>query len=231
MPPFATQPSGNRPLSDCIADTTVHPTCNVTVAGIGESQQHDVLPAVHHRNLNANDSRFGQVVYANGKLWGALGTALTIGGEERAGMAYYVLNPSNSKLVLQGQAGVDGTDLTYPAVGVHDNGRGIMSFTLTGDNDFPSAAYAPLDAKVGMGDVSVAASGCRSVGRLHVLRRLRIRPPALGRLRLRRRSMATASGQRRNTSHRLATTRRTSPTRRAVARARRSGTGRPTSAN
>ena len=33
VPPFATQPSGNRPLSDCIADTTVHPTCNVTVAG------------------------------------------------------------------------------------------------------------------------------------------------------------------------------------------------------
>jgi hypothetical protein len=32
-------------------------------------------------------------------------------------------------------------------------------FTLTGDNDFPSAAYASLDAQVGMGDVSVAAAG------------------------------------------------------------------------
>jgi hypothetical protein len=51
------------------------------------------------------------------------------------------------------------TDLTYPAVGVTDSGRGIVSFTLTGDNDYPSAAYAPLDAKVGMGDVAVAQAG------------------------------------------------------------------------
>ena len=159
VPPFATQPSGNRPLSDCIVDTTVHPTCNVTVAGIASHDNTTFFPPSTTGNLNANDSRFGQVVYANGKLWGALGTALTIGGEERAGVAYYVLNPSNSKIVLQGQAGLDGTDLTYPAVGVLDNGRGIMSFTLTGDTDFPSAAYAPLDAKVGMGDVSVAAAG------------------------------------------------------------------------
>ena len=74
-------------------------------------------------------------------------------------MAYYVLNPSNSKLVLQGQAGLDGTDMTYPTVGVLDNGKGIMSFTLTGDTNYPSAAYAPLDAHVGMGDVSIAAAG------------------------------------------------------------------------
>jgi hypothetical protein len=61
--------------------------------------------------------------------------------------------------MLQGQAGLASTDLTYPAIGVTDSGRGVMTFTLTGDNDYPSAAFAGIDANVGLGDVSVAAAG------------------------------------------------------------------------
>ena len=38
-------------------------------------------------------------------------------------------------------------------------GRGVIAFTLTGDNDYPSAAFAGLDAKIGMGDVQIAAAG------------------------------------------------------------------------
>jgi hypothetical protein len=72
------------------------------------------------------------------------------------------VNPAAAKLVLLGQAGEGSTDMTYPTVGVTDSGRGVMSFTLTGDNDFPSAGYAPLDAKVGMGDVHVAQTGAGS---------------------------------------------------------------------
>jgi hypothetical protein len=100
-----------------------------------------------------------QVMYANGKLWGALDTAVNVGGQNRAGVGYYVVNPVAGKLVLQGQAGLTSTDLTYPAVGVTDSGRGVIAFTLTGDSDYPSAAYAPLDAHVGLGDVSVSATG------------------------------------------------------------------------
>jgi hypothetical protein len=157
VPPRAKQKAGDRPLSQCIADTFVFPTCNTTVAGIGSHNNATFGPP--NGALNSNDSRFGQVMYANGKLWGALGTAVNVGGQDRAGVAYYVLNPSSGTLVLQGQAGLPSTDLTYPAVGVTDSGRGIVSFTLTGDNDYPSAAYAPLDAKVGMGDVAVAQAG------------------------------------------------------------------------
>ena len=39
------------------------------------------------------------------------------------------------------------------------SGRGVIAFTLTGDNDYPSAALAGLDAKGGMGDVQVAEAG------------------------------------------------------------------------
>src|SRR5207247_3115536 len=100
-----------------------------------------------------------QVMYANGKLWGSLDTAVTVGGENRAGVAYYVVNPSAGKLVLQGNLGLAGADLTYPAVGVTASGRGVIAFTYTGDNAYPSAAYAPVDAKVGAGDWSFAGRG------------------------------------------------------------------------
>jgi hypothetical protein len=157
VPPRATQPAGNRPLSDCIADTVIFPNCNVLVAGIASHNNATFGPP--NGNLNSNDSRMQQVTYANGELWGALDTAVNVGGQDRAGVAFYVINPNSVKLMLQGQAGIANTDLTYPAIGVTQSGRGVMTFTLTGDNDFPSAAFAGMDAKVGMGNVQVAAAG------------------------------------------------------------------------
>jgi len=157
VPPRAKQPAGDRPLSQCIADTVIFPTCNTSVAGVSSHNNATFGPP--NGKLNANDSRMQQVAYANGLVWGALDTAVNLGGQDRAGIAYYVINPNSQKIVLQGQAGVANTDLTYPAVGVTQSGRGVIAFTLTGDNDYPSAALAGLDAKGGMGDVQVAAEG------------------------------------------------------------------------
>jgi hypothetical protein len=161
VPPRAHQKAGNHPLGDCIGDTVVHPTCNVTIAGTSSHNNTTFGPPpdTPPHALNANDSRMQQVSYANGKLWGALDTAVNVGGEDRAGIAYYVINPHSVKLDLQGQAGVASTDLTYPALSVTESGRGVITFTFTGDNDYPSAAFAGLDAKVGMGDIQIAAPG------------------------------------------------------------------------
>ena len=160
VPPLATQPAGNRPLSDCIADTLIFPNCNVLVAGVGSHDNSTFGPP--NGKLNANDSRMQQVTYAGGALWGALDTAVNVGGQDRAGIAFYVINPNSRKLSLQGQAGIANTDLTYPAVGVTQSGRGVIAFTLTGDHDYPSAAFSGLDAKAGMGNVQVAAAGAGS---------------------------------------------------------------------
>jgi len=157
VPPRATQPAGNRPLSHCIADTTIFPNCNSAIAGLAPANHNNATFGPPNGRLNANDSRMQQVSYAHGKVWGALDTAVTIDGEARAGIAYYVINPHSGSLVLQGQAGLAHTDLTYPAVGVLPNGRGVIAFTLTGDNDYPSASYAGLDAIVGLGDIHTAA--------------------------------------------------------------------------
>ena len=44
---------------------------------------------------DSNDTRMQQVMYANGKLWGALDTALNPdGGPQRAGIAWYIVNPA-----------------------------------------------------------------------------------------------------------------------------------------
>jgi hypothetical protein len=100
---------------------------------------------------DANDTRMQQVMYANGNLWGALDTALNPnGGTQRAGIAWYIVNPNAGKLVKQGYLGAAGYDFTYPAIGVTTSGRGVMAFTATGDSLYPSSAYAAIDAVAGV---------------------------------------------------------------------------------
>ena len=101
-----------------------------------------------------------QVMYANGKLWGALDTALNPdAGPQRAGIAWYIVNPSAGSIVKQGYLGATGYDFTYPAIGVTASGRGVMAFTATGDTLNPSAAYAPIDALTGVGAWNVVNGG------------------------------------------------------------------------
>ncbi len=50
-------------------------------------------------------------------------------------------------------------NLTYGAAAVTQSGRGVIAFTVVGPNDYPSAGYAGLDAKLGAGDVHIAAAG------------------------------------------------------------------------
>jgi hypothetical protein len=114
---------------------------------------------------DSNDTRMQQVMYANGKIWGALDTVVTMTDGNRAGVAWYVVKPDAStgsltaKVALQGIFGMDNTDLVYPAIGVTASGRGVIALTLVGDFNYPSAAYASIDAQVGVGDVHVIAAG------------------------------------------------------------------------
>ena len=111
---------------------------------------------------DSNDTRMQQVMYANGKLWGALDTTVSFDNNpanNRAGIAWYIVNPSNGSIVKQGTYGVAGADLTYPAIGVTASGRGVMAFSYTDGTTNPSAAYAPIDASVGVGSTHIIATG------------------------------------------------------------------------
>jgi hypothetical protein len=110
--------------------------------------------------IDSNDTRMQQVTWANGKLWGALDTALNPdGGPQRAGIAWYIVNPNAGKVVNQGYLGAAGYDFTYPAIGVTPSGRGVMAFTAVGDTLYPSAAYAGIDAIAGVGGWNVVPGG------------------------------------------------------------------------
>jgi hypothetical protein len=154
QPGSGTPPSTDVPQGHCINDTTTE-----TILGIGCWRLLFGTEPAHNEVVStpdSNDTRMQQVTFANGKLWGALDTAVTVGGTNRAGVAYYIVNPSSGNVVKQGYVAAAGADLTYPAIGATASGRGVIAFTYTGDVTNPSAAYAPLDALAGAGAWSFA---------------------------------------------------------------------------
>ncbi|MEW1952437.1 hypothetical protein [Terrabacter sp. NPDC080008] len=170
IPPRAKQPGAGTaptiatPQGHCINDTTTP-----TIAGVGcwrllfnGEPAHDEVVSTP----DSNDTRMQQVMYANGKLWGALDTAINPdGGAQRAGIAWFIVKPSvsggslSATMAMNGYLGHAGMDLTYPAIGVTPSGRGVMAFSYTGDTAYPSSGYTAIDALVGTGPVSTAAAG------------------------------------------------------------------------
>jgi hypothetical protein len=157
IPPKSNQKPGDNPLGQCINDTTLP-----TPFGPGCWQFLFVAEPAHNEvisHLDSNDTRMQQTWFANGKLWGALDTALTLNSVNKAAIEYFIVNPSLGKLVLQGYLGLAGNNLTYPAIATTSSGRGVVAFTVVGDDHYPSAGYAGIDAKVGVGDIHFASEG------------------------------------------------------------------------
>jgi len=159
QPGSGTPPGLNAPQGHCINDTTT-----ATIAGVGCWRLLFNPPGPAHDEVisrpDSNDTRMQQVFYANGKVWGALDTAINPdGGPQRAGIAWYIVNPNAGKVALSGYLGSTGYDFTYPALAVLPSGRGIMAFTATGNAQNPSAAYASIDANAGIGEWNLVPGG------------------------------------------------------------------------
>jgi hypothetical protein len=172
-PPRADQMAGDIPLGTCINDTA---TVITSLGGFTGCWQAVTSPEPAHtevesQHVDSGDSRMMQVVFANGKLWSALDTAVSVGGATKAGIAFYIINPSvtsasvSGSVVQQGVLALADNNLTYPAVGVTAAGRGVIAFTVIGTGgatnpgNFPSAGFAALDALVGAGPLQIAAAG------------------------------------------------------------------------
>lgn len=163
VPPLSNQKAGPTPLADCINDRTL-----VTPFGVGCWNYLFLAQppaAVTPEMLDSNDSRMQQVFYAGGRLYGALDTAIRVGGAEQAGIAYYTIRPyaQHGSVVgvveNQGKIGVRGNNVSYPAIAALPNGKGIIAFTLVGADHFPSAAYVMLGGNGREGAIRVAAEG------------------------------------------------------------------------
>jgi hypothetical protein len=149
IPPKALQKKGSTPLITCLNT----PSCAAFLIGGADPFTEVESP------LDANDTRMQQVTYANGQLWGALDTNLTVNHVNEAGIEWFVVNPVALKVINQGYLGGNNANLTYPAIGVTTSGKGVMAFTLVGPNNFPSAAYASIDAQNGTGPIHLAQAG------------------------------------------------------------------------
>jgi|GEM_PF-396530 len=112
--------------------------------------------------IDTNDDRMNQVVYAGGRLYGAVNTA--IGDGSRTGIAWFAVQPSlqhgvvSGAVVQQGYVAVDRESVIFPSIAVDDDGAGLIGFTLVGPDYYPSAAFV----RIGGGEVSavqIAAHG------------------------------------------------------------------------
>ena len=165
IPPKQKQPgSGSAPGTSVPQGFCINDTMTPTIAGVGCWNLLFGAEPAHNEVVSrpdSNDTRMQQVMYANGKLWGSLDTALTVGNPpaNRAGIEWFIVNPSAGKVMKSGYLGAAGYDFTYPAIGVTASGRGVMAFTATGDMLNPSAAYASIDAVAGVGSWNVVDGG------------------------------------------------------------------------
>jgi hypothetical protein len=165
IPPKSEQKAGPIPLGQCINNTGLR-----TPFGRGCWQILFLDEPAHNEvrsRLDSLDTRMQQVWYADGMLWGALDTVVRVGDQRKAGIAYFIAKPEiddddngslQAEIVKQGYMAVAGNNVTFPAIAVLPNGKGIMAFTLVGRNYYPSAAYVSIDVN-GTGDIHVAAAG------------------------------------------------------------------------
>jgi hypothetical protein len=154
VPVAADQKGGQQPLKDCLNSNP----CVLTLEGLKDPY------AEKAASLDSNDTRMQQVTWVNGHLWGALDTALSISSGKQAGIEWFNASPSttggavSATLAGQGYVGLGNDSLTYPAIGITSGGTGVMAFTLTGNDFYPSAGYATISS-AGVGDIHIAAAG------------------------------------------------------------------------
>ncbi len=163
-PPTSDQKSGDIPLADCINDTSTP-----TIFGPGCWQLFFVGEPAHNEvesMPNSLDSRMQQVWYVNGMLWGASGTAVNVGGELKAGVAWFAVAPKingagkvEGQVKKQGYLALANNNLTMPAIAMTASGKGVIAFTVVGGDYYPSAGYATIDANGSVGPIHVAAAG------------------------------------------------------------------------
>ncbi|HEY7349940.1 MAG TPA: hypothetical protein VH599_16600 [Ktedonobacterales bacterium] len=146
QPPDARQKAGSTPLADFIAAN-------------GD-------PVQELSKLAGNDDRMNQVVFAHGLLYAGVNTVVQVpNGEERVGIAYFIVQPGfahdrlKAQVHKQGYVSVAGESVLFPSIGVNDHGDALIAFTLSGPDFFPSAAYAEIGSNGRAGQVHVAGAG------------------------------------------------------------------------
>ncbi len=166
FPPKSDQKPGSTPLRECINDTTLAtpfgPGCWQFFFFPEEEPAHDEVQSV----LDSSDSRMMQTWFVNGMIWGAADTAVRVGGELRAGIAWFAVDPEVSRsgnvggeMEEQGYLALENNHLIYPAIAMGTDGEGAIAFTVVGENHYPSAGYVTIDEDGDVSRIHIAAAG------------------------------------------------------------------------
>ena len=113
--------------------------------------------------INTNDDRMNQVVYADGKLWGALNTP--VGDGTRTGIAWFSVEPFafgghlGAAMDRQGYVSLADDSVFYPSIAVNGNGDALIGFSVAGPTYFPSTGYVSLPSRGGAGQVHISGAG------------------------------------------------------------------------
>ena len=170
FPPKSDQKVGNIPLGECLNDNTLFdPTagigCWFLFFNVPSTLPPPWQPEVESKP-DSNDTRMQQVWYANGQLWSSTDSAVNVGGELKAGIAWFQVDPKingagkvEGQVKNQGYLALADNNLTYPAIAIGSNGKGAIAFTILGETFYPSAGYATIDASGSVGPIHVAAAG------------------------------------------------------------------------
>ena len=158
VPLPADQKAGSVPLADCLNLTA----CAKIALGTPDKYKESERP------LDSLDSRMQQVMYVNGHLYGAHGTAVDVGDPavQKAGIAWYITDPStasngnlSTSVLHQGRLANAGNNLVMPALGARADGSAVIALTLAGADHYPSAAYVDLAADGSTSSIYVLAEG------------------------------------------------------------------------
>jgi hypothetical protein len=149
LPPPAVQNGDSAaPLEDCLNDRSDMFGDNLGCWWMF----FDAPPAAEEETstLDSLDTRMQQVVYDHGVIWGAMGTAVIVGGAPQAGILWMGVTPKwsggrlSAKTTKSGYVGLRGNDVLFPALAVTSHGKVVMAATVTGEDHHPSAAYVVL---------------------------------------------------------------------------------------
>jgi hypothetical protein len=101
--------------------------------------------------LDAGNDTISSVEYVAGHLWGTLSSSMNDGsGNKIEVVEYFAFTPQitngnvTASVFTQGVIGRPGVFLMYPAIALNTDGNGAIVFSLSGPNNYPSAAFVSV---------------------------------------------------------------------------------------
>jgi hypothetical protein len=146
----------NTPTPDLQLKVTIVNTRDYHFPNFSVPQQNGFHPLGASLNepvetLDAGGDTISSVEFVGGRLWATLSSSMNDGSGNKIEAAdYFAFTPQikngtlSATVFTQGVIARPGVFLMYPAIALNTDGNGAIVFSLSGPNDFPSAAFVSI---------------------------------------------------------------------------------------